>query len=645
MQLTMIRRFSILMVIALASVVIHGQPAPDDKKIDSLRGTIQRLLDITADPNIPRDNKNQISDLLFDKGAELHTLLRQKRDAIEARLKSTTSAAEVQTMGEAIRQLGDEMRRLRTNISQTPPPQTVPLVSDSKQPGTSPPVADPPTNTLQNADPGVVPQNQPPAQQPVVMDDRCKNLPKADSKDINDLYRLAVRHDICTILRDKGKPFAPLSLTRNNELILKAMLWQAANKGKKLAVAELTAQAENASNSKQVGGNESNGGSTSLTSKPGLPAIFGIAVENGALTRTDSGTTVTFTGNPTGIIQAMAKKGFIDSFQEQAEFTAFLRRLSFGVSFDTTQGNLPGTTTFTGDKQQLAGYSLKYSLLDQRDPRLKKYTRKWEDLTSEQAADLAEALNVFVKSALENPARVPGLKAWVDETNKALTSASTYDDIQTILVSHLDKLSGIEFNWPPEAKALVEGVGTKFDAYLKKKNEILGEIANGWLATLEYNNLRPLGSPSLSNIRFLSSKGTYNGSLDFTGNASMTFYNSKPVGVSGRLRDFRFSTQLDVPLGEVSKTGKFLLSFAGRYERLLNDELIPGTTEVIRKGDIAIGQVKLTIPIRGTAIKIPLSMTFANRTELVKEKEVRGNFGITFDLDSIMAKFNPFTQK
>lgn len=39
---------------------------------------------------------------------------------------------------------------------------------------------------------------------------------------------------------------------------------------------------------------------------------------------------------------------------------------------------------------------------------------------------------------------------------------------------------------------------------------------------------------------------------------------------------------------------------------------------------------------------IPISFTIANRTELVKEKEVRGNFGFTFNLDQILARFNPF---
>ena len=58
-------------------------------------------------------------------------------------------------------------------------------------------------------------------------------------------------------------------------------------------------------------------------------------------------------------------------------------------------------------------------------------------------------------------------------------------------------------------------------------------------------------------------------------------------------------------------------------------------------GDIGLGQVKLTIPIKGTGVKIPLSITFSNRTEAIMEKEVRGNFGITFDLDTLFSKFKP----
>ncbi|HEX8353535.1 MAG TPA: hypothetical protein VF611_11590 [Pyrinomonadaceae bacterium] len=74
----------------------------------------------------------------------------------------------------------------------------------------------------------------------------------------------------------------------------------------------------------------------------------------------------------------------------------------------------------------------------------------------------------------------------------------------------------------------------------------------------------------------------------------------------------------------------------------MEDEALPAVGVVAAMGDLAVGQLKLTIPIRGTALKISLSMSFANRTGLLEEKEVRGNFGFTFDLDSIFARFNPF---
>jgi len=87
-----------------------------------------------------------------------------------------------------------------------------------------------------------------------------------------------------------------------------------------------------------------------------------------------------------------------------------------------------------------------------------------------------------------------------------------------------------------------------------------------------------------------------------------------------------------------------VISFAGKYQRLntdIVDELgmiVPGT-----KGDIGVGQFKWTIPIGDTGLRLPLSFTFANRTELIKEKEVRGNFGLTIDFDSIIARFRSFS--
>ena len=54
------------------------------------------------------------------------------------------------------------------------------------------------------------------------------------------------------------------------------------------------------------------------------------------------------------------------------------------------------------------------------------------------------------------------------------------------------------------------------------------------------------------------------------------------------------------------------------------------------EGHLILGQAKLTVPL-SAGVRIPLSVTFANRTELIEEEDVRANFGITFNLDAVVA--------
>src|SRR5262249_40405344 len=56
---------------------------------------------------------------------------------------------------------------------------------------------------------------------------------------------------------------------------------------------------ESARTDKSVGASNTASGTTNLVSKGSIPSLLGFAVENGALSRTVSGTTVTFQGSPT----------------------------------------------------------------------------------------------------------------------------------------------------------------------------------------------------------------------------------------------------------------------------------------------------------------------------------------------------------
>ena len=61
-------------------------------------------------------------------------------------------------------------------------------------------------------------------------------------------------------------------------------------------------------------------------------------------------------------------------------------------------------------------------------------------------------------------------------------------------------------------------------------------------------------------------------------------------------------------------------------------------TEIGEKGHIGLFQAKFEMPTANNAIRIPISFTYSNRTELINESSARGQIGISFNLDSLFDK-------
>ena len=251
------------------------------------------------------------------------------------------------------------------------------------------------------------------------------------------------------------------------------------------AIADFTAKAEDIKTDKQTGTGQGFGGTTSLVTKASIPAAFGFAVENGALTRTDNKTIVTFSGTPVGIIEALAKKGFIESYQKDDSFDRALRNFSFKLNFDTNRGSTPGT--FTGNKQQLAGYSLRYKLIDQRDPRDKKYTEQWASLVANEGVRVTAVLGDFFRQIFKTP--TPAFTEWRKETENAVANAAPAD-VEGVLSKQLDKLRTIDLGTP--VNDLTTSFGKEFDSFLRSRDDILNQVNAGWSSTVEYNNERRL---------------------------------------------------------------------------------------------------------------------------------------------------------
>jgi hypothetical protein len=399
---------------------------------------------------------------------------------------------------------------------------------------------------------------------------------------------------------------------------------------------EFVTTVEDARVDKQVGGGDTNAGSTTLVAKGSVPAVFGFAVENGALKSEQNGTTITFRGNPVGIIKLLGKEGFLESYSDTDAGTNFLRRLSFALSFDASRGNQPGT--FTGDLNQLSNWSLRLDVLNKRDPRHPSYRAKWIELITEQGQLLTQDSAKLSRFFREDS----NLAAWLGAAREAVFSASqdkVESEVKNQLFVELAKVPLTE-----DIQRLVDSYRDHANAFLLNRDNILQATANGAILTFEYANTRNINEPDLSNFKLIAEGAAFSGKADFTANASLTILNKIPVSMNlKRLRDFQMSGQLDLPLGPVQSIGSVVLSLSGKFQRLMDDiTMSNGMVAMNTKGTIGVGQIKLTIPVKGAGVKIPLSVTFANRSELIKEKTfVRGNFGVTFDLDSIFSKLKP----
>ncbi|MBV9957405.1 MAG: hypothetical protein JO360_03255 [Acidobacteria bacterium] len=441
---------------------------------------------------------------------------------------------------------------------------------------------------------------------------------------------------VAVIDREKRRADTPvqgLDLRRDFFFFMIALL---AREGR----AEYVLAAEEERTDKQVSANASNSGSTSLVSKGSVPAILGFAVDSGALLRSTSGSTITFRGNFAGLAKAVAGDGFISGFDEDSPATRFLRRASFGISFDPTRGSTSGV--FTGTRQQISSYTLHLDIYNKRDARLSRYKKDWDTFLSQQGADLSTQIQkslLVLTDPFNNKWNDPALQAWYVVADSEIRNANGIAQIDAVLRAQLNKAPQ---SLTSTVLAELRSFDTRFEAWLNARESILDKIAKAPIISFDYLNDHPADAPAISRFNLIAEKGL-GGRFDLTFNGAIGIFNEKPLDGFNRIRDFQFALQFDAPLGEIGLgLGKPVFSFGGRYERLMNDEILGNLRRPNTQGDIAVGQLKLTIPIKKSGVKIPLSLSFANRTELLKEKEVRGNFGFTFDMDTLFSLFKPF---
>ena len=406
---------------------------------------------------------------------------------------------------------------------------------------------------------------------------------------------------------------------------------------------------------KQIGAPASASGSTTLAEKPGFAEILGLAIEHGAIQQAISGTTLNLGTTP----YAFTTLSGGDTQSNYRKY-GYLTRLGVSANFNILNQDTPLASV---RRSQLADWSVRLRLSKDRSTRSDDAEAIWNSISGEFARPsivITSMLRDTFQSDVElehqrrgivdrlvGLTQQPSVKAIRDSTT--LTENQKIDQVAEKLLCQakaeiVDGIRGGSFDISNESKdriirvtlpAYAEAKKAKAAA-LKLFDERIEALSYKPIFTLVYNDVRPASGTNYSELKMLYQKKTGE-PISLIANANLSLYHKANAALRQQtVRDFGVSLSLEGTAGrspflfESKDDSQITYSFSGRFHRVLENRFFPG-----RKADIAIAQFKFNIPMF-SGVSFPFSVTYANATELIKEKQVRTNFGFSFDTDKLL---------
>ncbi|CAN5776002.1 hypothetical protein BH18ACI5_BH18ACI5_06710 [soil metagenome] len=409
---------------------------------------------------------------------------------------------------------------------------------------------------------------------------------------------------------------------------------------------------------KQLGSPASVAGSTSLVSRGAVPAVLAFAVEHGAMSQTGDATTATVRGNAIGWLDLLQGQDFIASYEDDSRLTRALRALSYSFTFNT-QGKATAAAAERPDPaqvkeqieaagRQLAAFSARLAFFDGRDPRRRANRAAVVKAMSGSGQNLAQAVQPFNDFFLSD-----NYRTWRTDTVNALTGPAKMSrgDVERVLYARLELLLGLMAQPAPAGVPNFHTEVARFvnalQAFEVARAGVFEALQQRFVLAAEYVRSRPADEPSSSTVRLVGEGRPGKTRLDVALNAAVTWQHAgtalipEPKETEG-LRDVQLGVHAELPYGKgnpcadtSSGIGRPVISLEYLSRRLFADATVNfgGHDFSVEPGWIHVAQVKVTVPVKGSGVKVPLSFSVANRTELLREKDVRAHLGLTFDLD------------
>jgi hypothetical protein len=396
------------------------------------------------------------------------------------------------------------------------------------------------------------------------------------------------------------------------------------------------AKVEAARTDKQTGASPSASGTTTVSTKPGIPELLAFAIERGAVSKTVNATSATLSTSPYAMLTLLGTTDDAETYQNYG----FLGRLGVSATFPiSSNGDSNGLNT-----KEITGWSLKLKLIGDRSPRSTAFIDRWEREVRPLVQKKADAIT-GAESSIFNDRSNKALKAKVEGAAattktaiiKYLSTSTDGDEIKKQVVASL-----ISNAISPLADEIRTVAAAKLSPSLKaafeneevnsKLQSIVNDIAKLPLLSLEYNDLKQASLSDISEIRLSYESRISPAPVDLIANGYFSFYNQPDsaknqnkikeygatVSLEGKLKNGLWRNKADLDASMISISG------SGSFTR--------------QEGDTNRGnaQLRVEIPI-GVGVSLPLAVTYASRTETSSKSEVRGNFGLTFDLQKLQA--------
>ena len=403
---------------------------------------------------------------------------------------------------------------------------------------------------------------------------------------------------------------------------------------------EVSAQFEARRIDKQFGASGGNSGST-LVSKASVPSLLSMAIESGALYQSVSENVATVRLNPAGIARALRSRNYWESGVSDNEFEQLISALSLSASIEIPDG-FP--STFAEATTLLREATVRIDLINQRDPR--------DPSNLAALTNFADAVENFFK-AIED---LPAYQQWVGDAAAILNATNVAEDDA---ITRSLRIVGDDFATIVQENSALHGlaltVSDEVLSYQDAKEDALSEVAESiaWSVEYAYSKLavpvasldampNDLVAPDLSTVRTIVGFPLGAGN-ELTATLSGSIFHSTFPEMDGPIRDVRGAASLDVYLPDILSIGSPVFTLAVLASYLFQQPFgvkVPLRDIETDDGLVMVAQAKITLPIGDSGVKVPISVTAANRSEFVTEEwQLNASIGATFDADVLFSRF------